>query len=62
MGIGVLIAAHEELTGQVHPELLVLAGALLGGPGAAAMVSLLIRGKQEIPDTQESSSSSPLRS
>jgi hypothetical protein len=57
MLVGSFIAINEELTGHVHPELLVLAAALLGVPSTVALLQLS-RGKPEIPVTPESSQSS----
>jgi hypothetical protein len=61
MMLAVWIALHEELTGRIHPELLTLAGLLLGVPGATALLHLS-RGKQEQPAITESSQSSPSHS
>lgn len=52
--LAIWIALHEELTGRIHPELLGLAGLLLGVPSAAALLHLS-RGKPELPDTTGSS-------
>lgn len=57
MGAGILIAVHEEITGNVHPELLALSATLLGVP---SIVHLLLpsRGRTETPPTSGQSSQS----
>jgi hypothetical protein len=56
MAVGSFIAVNEELSGQVHPELLLFAAALVGGPSMAALLSLArSAGRHETPGTPESS-------
>jgi hypothetical protein len=59
--LAVWIALHEELTGQIHPELLVMAAGLLGVPSAAALWHLS-RGREATPPTPEPSPPSPSHS
>jgi hypothetical protein len=57
LGLGVFGILHQELTGHVSPELLLVYSGLLGTPGAIGLVTLL-RGKAEIPATASSSQAS----
>ena len=57
LGLGVFVVLHQELTGQVRPELLLVATTLLGLPGTIGLVQLF-RGKSETPSTAGSSSAS----
>jgi hypothetical protein len=59
--LAIWIAVNEELTGHIHPELLGLAGVLLGVPSATALWHLS-RGNGETPRTPEPSPPSPSRS
>jgi uncharacterized membrane protein YuzA (DUF378 family) len=54
--VGIFGVLHQELTGKVNAELLLVYLALLGIPGAVALLQL--RGKVEIQDTAEPPSSS----
>jgi hypothetical protein len=62
MGVGAFIAINEELTGRVHPELLILAALFVGGPAVAALYALTrtlgSTGRPEIPPTATPSSQS----
>lgn len=58
LGVGVLGILHQEFTGKVHPELLLVYSALFGVPGTIGLVQLL-RGKPETPSTVDSSLPSP---
>lgn len=59
VGIGGII--HQEWTGQVHPELLMVYTAILGIPGVAGAIQLLRsgNGSGEKGGTNGSSSPSP---
>lgn len=63
MGVGAFIAVNEELTGHVHPELLLLAALFVGGPAVAALYALTraassSSGRPETPPTHGPSLSS----
>lgn len=58
MGAGILIAVHEEITGNVHPELLALSATLLGVPSIVHLLLPTKAGRQETPPTPEPSAPS----
>ena len=58
LAVGVFGVIHQELSGRVNPELLVVYTALLGLPGAISVLQL-VRGTPITTATQEQSSSSP---
>lgn len=58
LAAGVFGIVHQELTGQIRPELLIVYTTLLGIPGAVGLIQLS-RGKPEATPTTTSSSPSP---
>lgn len=62
MACGVFIAVNEELSGNVHPELLLLAAALLGGPSLVSLLTLARAvGRSDTPPTAGQSQASEPR-
>lgn len=60
--LGVGMIAYEQITGKSDVALLVVALALILGPGAIGLLFLRWAGKQETTPTVESSSQSQLSS
>jgi hypothetical protein len=58
LGLGIFGVAHQEITGRVNVDLLVLYSVMLGTPGTIGLVNLL-RGKVQVSVTTEPSSPSP---
>lgn len=54
LAVGVFGILHQEITGSVQGELLLVYTALLGIPGAIGLLQLS-RGRQETEDTHEQS-------
>jgi hypothetical protein len=58
LGLGIFGVAHQEITGRVNVDLLVLYAALLGTPGTIGLINLA-RGKVSVSVTTEPSPTSP---
>lgn len=58
LGLGIFGVAHQEITGHVSIDLLVLYAVLLGTPGTIGLLNLA-RGRVSVTLTPESPSPSP---
>jgi hypothetical protein len=59
LAVGVFGIIHQEITGHVNLDLLVLYGALIGTPGAVGAVQLLRGSETPARTTTSSSPSAP---
>ena len=58
LGLGIFGVAHQEITGHVSVDLLILYAVLLGTPGTIGLLNLA-RGKVQVSLTTEPSPPSP---
>lgn len=58
LGLGIFGVAHQEITGRVNLDLLVLYAVLLGTPGTIGLIQLA-KGKVQVSVTTEPPSPSP---